>query len=61
MTRADIAPESIRFDRSEVAGVKFVSLERFHDIFSDSSSGYVQGYENEWRDVRYFLDNWFAP
>ncbi len=60
VTRADIAPAHIRFDRSEVSEVKFVSLESFHDMASDSSSGYAQVYGNEWRDLVYFLDNWFA-
>ena len=54
MTRADIDSERIQFDRSEVAEVRFVSIERFQDIFLDPSSGYVQGYENEWRDVVFF-------
>ena len=60
VARADIDPERIQLDRSEVAEVTCVSLGRFRDIFSDPSSGYVQGYENEWRDVVYFLDDWFA-
>lgn len=60
VTRVDIDPERIEFDRAEVAEVKFVSLERFQGIFSDPSSGYVQGYENEWRDLRYFLSDWLT-
>ncbi len=60
VTRADVAPEHIQLDRAEVAEVKFVSLERFQDIFSDPSSGYAQGYEREWRDLLYFLDTWFV-
>ncbi len=60
VTRADVASERIQFDRAEVAEVKFVSLERFQDLFSDPSSGYVQGYEHEWQDLMYFLDTWFA-
>ena len=57
VTRADIDPEGIRFDRSEVSEVKFVSLESFHNMVSDSSSAYAQVYGNEWRDLRYFLGN----
>jgi len=60
VTRADIDPKRVQFDRSEVAEVKFVSLERFEKIFSDPASGYVQGYENEWRDLMYFFDSWFV-
>jgi isopentenyl-diphosphate delta-isomerase len=60
VTRADIDPERIQFDRAEVAEVKFVSLESFHTMFSDSSSGYPEAYENEWRDLVYFLRNWFV-
>lgn len=60
VTRADIDPERIKFDRSEVSEVKFVSFESFHNMVLDGSSGYSQGYENEWRDLVHFLDNWFT-
>ena len=60
VTRADIEPERIQFDHSEVTEVKFVAFERFHAMVSDSSSGFARFYGNEWRDLRYFLGNWFA-
>ena len=60
VTRADIDPETIQFDRSEVSEVKFVSFEHFQDMVSDSSSPHGQVYGNEWRDLVYFLRGWFT-
>jgi isopentenyl-diphosphate Delta-isomerase len=55
VTRADTDPDLIQFDRSDVAEVKFVSLETFQAMVSDSSSGFAQAYANGWRDLVYFL------
>ena len=60
VTRADIDPTRVQFDRSEVSEVKFVAFERFHAMVSDSSSGFAQAYGNAWRDLVYFLENWVA-
>ncbi len=60
VTRADIDPERIQFDRAEVSEVKFVPLETFHAMVMDGSSDFARFYGNEWRDLVYFLRNWFA-
>jgi isopentenyl-diphosphate Delta-isomerase len=56
LTRADIDPDLLPFDRSEVSEVKFVPFERFQEmLLNDSLLASV--YANECRDLVYFLDN----
>jgi len=55
ITRADIQPELIRFDPSEVAEAKFVSFESFQAMVADAAFGLAPVYANECRDVVYFL------
>jgi isopentenyldiphosphate isomerase len=60
VTCADIDPERIQFDRSEVSEVRFVSFEHFQEMISDSSSTLAQVYGDEWQDLVYFLRDWIA-
>jgi isopentenyldiphosphate isomerase len=55
VTRADIQPELIRFDRSEVSEVKFVPFASFLEMAGDESTVQAQVYANECRDLVYFL------
>jgi len=54
---AKIDPNSIKFDRSEVSEIKFVSFESFREMVSNESSGLAPVYVNECRDLVYFLGN----
>jgi isopentenyl-diphosphate delta-isomerase len=56
VTRADLDPERIPFDRSEVAEVKFVPFEEFREMYLDESSIFAQAYGNACRDLIYFLE-----
>jgi isopentenyl-diphosphate Delta-isomerase len=56
MTRADLDPAGIRFDRSEVAEVKFVPFEEFRAMLLDDASIFAQAYGKAGRDLIYFLD-----
>jgi isopentenyldiphosphate isomerase len=56
MTRADIDPALIQFDRSEVAEVKFVPFEEFRAMLLDDASIFAQAYGKAGRDLIYFLD-----
>src|SRR3972149_7867574 len=60
VTRADIDPKFIKFDRSEVSEIKFVPFESFREMVSDESSGLAPVYTNECRDLVYFLDGFLA-
>ncbi len=53
--RADIEPERIKFDPSEVSEVKFVPFELFRKMVFDPSLGLAPVYANECRDLVYFL------
>lgn len=55
VARADVGVDDIRFDRSEVAGVEFVSLEDFLSMALDGSSGFTTVYADECRDIAYLL------
>jgi isopentenyldiphosphate isomerase len=55
VTRADLDPRSIRFDRGEVSEVKFVPFEEFREMLLDESSIFAQAYGNACRDLLYFL------
>jgi isopentenyl-diphosphate delta-isomerase len=61
MTRADIERETIKFDRSEVFEVKFVSFESFRKMVLNPSAGLAPVYANECRDLVYFLGDLFTP
>ncbi len=56
ITRADIQPEMIAFDRSEVSEVKFVSFEHFREMVMSTSTELAPVYANECRDLVYFLN-----
>jgi len=56
VTRADVELEQIRFDRSEVAEVKFVPFAHFCDMVLNESSAMASVYANECRDLVYFKD-----
>ncbi|MDP9469854.1 MAG: NUDIX domain-containing protein [Chloroflexota bacterium] len=60
VTHAEIEPELIQFDRSEVSEVKFIPFDTFRDMALDESSGFTSVYANECRDLVYFLDKSFA-
>ncbi|EFH85375.1 NUDIX hydrolase [Ktedonobacter racemifer] len=55
VTRADIQPESIQFDRSEVSEVKFVPFERFRAMALGESADLAPVYAHECQDLVYFL------
>lgn len=55
VTRADIQPELLQFDRSEVSEVKFVPFESFREMALDESADFTSVYANECRDLVYFL------
>jgi isopentenyl-diphosphate Delta-isomerase len=55
VTRADVEPERIRFDRSEVTEVKFVPFEKFREMALGESDDFTSVYANECRDLVYFL------
>lgn len=55
VVRADIDPDRLVYDRSEVSEVKFVPFERFQRMASDSSSELAPVYARECRDLAYFL------
>ncbi len=57
VTHAKIDPNFIKFDRSEVSEIKFVSFESFREMVSNESSGLAPVYVNECRDLVYFLGN----
>ena len=60
VTRADIEPERIQFDRSEVSEIKFVSFESFREMIVNASGDLAPVYANECQDLVYFLSDWFA-
>ena len=55
VTRADIDPETILFDHSEVTEVRFVPFDQFREMVLEESSGLAPVYTNECRDLVYFL------
>lgn len=55
ITRADIQPELIQFDRSEVSEVRFVPFASFLEMVGDESTDLARIYANECRDLVYFL------
>jgi isopentenyldiphosphate isomerase len=55
VTRADVEPEHIRFDRSEVTEVKFVPFKKFREMALGKSDDFTSVYANECRDLVYFL------
>ena len=57
LTRADLDLSQIKFDPVEVAEVKFVAFETFLEMVADKSSGLAPVYEEECRDLVYFLSN----
>jgi isopentenyldiphosphate isomerase len=59
LTRADIDPQTIRFDPAEVSEVKFVSFGEFQRMTLDASSGLVPGLADACRDLAYFLGDSF--
>jgi len=57
VTRTDVDPGFVRFDRSEVSEVKLVPFEGFRKMVLDESGGLAPVYANECRDLVYFLGN----
>ena len=57
LTRAELDLTRVRLDHVEVAEVYFVPFERFLEMVSDPSSGLAPVYEEECRDLVYFLGN----
>ena len=55
MTRVDINPKLIQFDRSEVSEVLFVPFTNFQEMALHSSGDLAPVYGNECRDIVYFL------
>jgi isopentenyldiphosphate isomerase len=55
VTYADLDINDIKFDHSEVSEVKFVPIEIFLEMVSNRSSGLAPVYEDECRDLVYFL------
>jgi isopentenyldiphosphate isomerase len=55
VTRADIDPALIDFDRADVSEVKFVPFAAFQAMLLDESSLFAQTYGNACRDLLYFL------
>ena len=55
VTYADLDITLIKFDHSEVSEVKFVPFEIFLEMVSNKSSGLAPVYEDECRDLVYFL------
>ena len=55
VTYTDLDIDLIKFDRSEVAELKFVPFESFLEMVSNKSSGLAPVYEDECRDLVYFL------
>lgn len=60
VTRADIKPKRIQFDRSEVSEVKFVSFESFREMVLTESADLAPVYAEQCRDLVYFLGGLFA-
>lgn len=60
VTYADIDTNLIKFDRSEVSEIKFVSFDNFSKMISNKTSGLAPVYENECRDLVYFLGDALA-
>jgi len=58
VTRADLKPELLRFDRSEVLEVRFVAFESFQAMALNELSGLAPVYANECRDLVYFQATW---
>lgn len=56
ITHADIKPEIIQFDRSEVSEVKFVSFESFCEMVMSGAADLAPVYANECQDLVYFLN-----
>ena len=52
---ADLDINHIKFDHSEVSEVKFVPFDSFLEMVSNKSSGLAPVYEDECRDLVYFL------
>lgn len=59
LTRTDLDLSQIKIDPAEVAEVKFVPFETFLEMVADKSSGLAPVYEEECRDLLYFLGNSF--
>jgi isopentenyl-diphosphate delta-isomerase len=57
VTHADFDPKLIRFDPSEVSEIKFVPVKSFLEMVSNKSTGLAPVYEDECRDLVYFLGN----
>ena len=57
VTRADLDLKLIKFDPAEVSEVKFVPFEKFLEMVVDRSSGLAPVYQEECRDLVYFLGN----
>ena len=55
VTYADIDPDLLKFDPSEVSEIKFVSFESFRKMVSNEASELAPVYANECRDLVYFL------
>ena len=60
VTRADVKPELLHFDRAEVSEIKLIPFESFREMVLNESSGLAPVYANECRDLVYFLDDWFS-
>jgi isopentenyl-diphosphate Delta-isomerase len=56
ITHADLQPETIPFDRSEVSEVKFVPFDHFRQMVQSASPDLTPVYANECRDLIYFLN-----
>jgi isopentenyl-diphosphate delta-isomerase len=57
ITRAEIRPEDIVMDPSEVSEIKFVAFEQFHDMVTTEQGNLAPVYKNECRDLIYFMKN----
>lgn len=60
-TWADLDPRQIQFDPAEVSEIKFVSFSHFQAMVSDPSSELAPVYQNECRDLVYFLNQKAGP
>jgi isopentenyldiphosphate isomerase len=60
LTRADVDPALVLFDRSEVSEVRFVPFENFLEMVSGATPDLAPVYANECRDLAYFLKERFS-
>jgi isopentenyl-diphosphate Delta-isomerase len=60
VTRADLDLATLHFNRAELTELQFVPLTTFRAMLADPATGFGVYYGREWRDLEYFLADWWV-